>query len=51
MHIQKIVVTSTDFEPVTCTFPIQHREVLSVPDLPLVIDSLLSLGAAILNIP
>lgn len=53
MHIEKVRCyehRSADFEPVTCTFPIQHR-VLSVPDLPLVIDSLLSLGAAILNIP
>lgn len=29
---------------------VEHRKVGYIPDLPLVIDSLLSLGAAILNI-
>lgn len=53
MHIEKVRCYEHRFwtSAVTCTFPIQHRELLSVPDLPLVIDSLLSLGAAILNIP
>lgn len=51
MHIEKRLLRAHfNRRRVRSRFNTKHRQVRYIPDLPLVIDSLLSLGAAILNI-